>query len=127
LSGAAGARWTAAQHAFAVKAFYKNNNYSDAQRLFSRHFNINRSNSVPVAHAIKTWVKNFEETVGRSGTESTTLCSVIEHFRQEFMTNFTQGLELPPLQDPGCARVRKKLLNQPHKFVSFIRDFVGRG
>jgi hypothetical protein len=34
-------------------------------------------------------------------------CSFIEHFRQVFMTNFTQGHELPPLQDAGSARVKR--------------------
>jgi transposase len=56
-------QWTGAQRAFAIKAFYKNNDsYAAAQRLFRRHFQINHNNPVPSAHAIKTWVKSFEET-----------------------------------------------------------------
>jgi transposase len=56
-------QWTGVQRAFAVKAFYQNNdNYAAAQRLFRRHFQINSNNPVPSAHAIKTWIKNFEET-----------------------------------------------------------------
>jgi hypothetical protein len=33
-----------------------------AQRVFRNHFNISRNDPVPSAHAIKTWIKNFEET-----------------------------------------------------------------
>jgi len=54
---------TGAHRAFAVKAFYK---YSDsfviAQREFRRQFGIHRNRVVPSAHAIKTWVRNFEAT-----------------------------------------------------------------
>jgi len=56
-------QWSGAQRTFAIKAFYKSNdNYATAQRLFHWHFQINRNNPVPSAHAIKTRVKNFEET-----------------------------------------------------------------
>jgi len=55
--------WTGAQRAFAVKLFYKNNgSYVAAQREFFKKFGIHRNSKVPLAHAIKTWVKNFEET-----------------------------------------------------------------
>jgi transposase len=56
-------QWSGVERAFAIKAFYKNNdNYAAAQQLFRRHFQINCNNPVPSAHAIKTWIKNFEET-----------------------------------------------------------------
>jgi len=55
--------WTGAQRAFAVKAFYK---YGDrfviAQREFRRECGIHRNLAVPSAHAIKTWVQNFDAT-----------------------------------------------------------------
>ena len=55
--------WNGAHRAFAVKAYYKNNDsYVSAQRVFRNHFNIPRNDPVPSAHAIKTWIKNFEET-----------------------------------------------------------------
>jgi len=55
--------WTGAQRAFAVKSFYKNNDsYVAAQREFRKKFGIHRNSQVPSAHAIKTWVNNFEET-----------------------------------------------------------------
>jgi hypothetical protein len=41
--------WTGVQRAFAVKAFYKNGD-------------IHHNRAVPSAHAIKTWVQNFEAT-----------------------------------------------------------------
>ena len=56
--------WTGAQGAFAVKAFYKNgDSFLIAQREFRREFGIHRNRAVPSAHAIKTWVRNFEATV----------------------------------------------------------------
>jgi len=55
--------WTGAQRGFAVKSFYKNNDtYVAAQREFRKKFGIHRNNKVPSAHAINTWVNNFEET-----------------------------------------------------------------
>jgi transposase len=56
-------RWTGAQHAFAVKLFYKNNDgHVVSQREFRKKFGFHRNSKVPSAHAIKTWVNNFEET-----------------------------------------------------------------
>ena len=55
--------WTDAQRAFAVKSFNKNiDSYVAAQREFRKKFGIHRNSKVPSAHAIKTWVNNFEET-----------------------------------------------------------------
>jgi len=54
---------TGAQRAFTVNSFYKNNDsYVTAQREFHKKFGIHRNSKVPSAHAIKTWVNNFEET-----------------------------------------------------------------
>ena len=55
--------WASAHHAFAVKLYYKNyDSYVAAQREFHKKFGIHRNSKVPSAHAIKTWVNNFEET-----------------------------------------------------------------
>ena len=55
--------WTGAQRAFAVKSFYKNGeSFVMAQREFRREFGIHRNRAVPLAHAIKTWVRIFEAT-----------------------------------------------------------------
>ena len=48
-----------AQISFAVKAFSKNRN---TQREFLREFGTHWNCAVPLAHAIKTWVRNFEAT-----------------------------------------------------------------
>jgi transposase len=58
--------WTGAQRAFAVNAFYKNgDSFVIAQREFGREFGIHHNRAVPSAHAIKTWVRNFEATGSR--------------------------------------------------------------
>jgi hypothetical protein len=55
--------WTGAQHAFAVKAFYKNNDsFVITQREFQKEFGIHHDCAVPSAHGIKTWVQNIEAT-----------------------------------------------------------------
>ena len=55
--------WTGAKRAFAVKSFCKNNeSYVAAQHEFCKKFGIHRNSKLPSAHAIKTWVNNFEET-----------------------------------------------------------------
>jgi hypothetical protein len=53
--------WTGAQRAFALISFYTNDSYVAAQREFCKKFGIHRKNEVPSAHAVKTWVNNFEE------------------------------------------------------------------
>jgi sporulation-control protein spo0M len=54
--------WTRAQRVFAMKAFYQNGySFVITQREFRREFGINRNRAVPSAHAIKTWVRNFED------------------------------------------------------------------
>ena len=53
--------WTGAQHVFAVNAFYKNgDSFVIAQHVFRIEFGIHRNRAIPSAHAIKTWVQNFE-------------------------------------------------------------------
>ena len=55
--------WTGARGAFAVAVFYKNSDsFVIAQREFRREFGIHHNGAVPSAHAIKTWVRNFEAT-----------------------------------------------------------------
>jgi hypothetical protein len=55
--------WTGAQCGFAVKAFYKHGEcVVIVQYEFWRKFRIHRNHAVPSAHAIKTWVLNFEAT-----------------------------------------------------------------
>jgi hypothetical protein len=50
--------------AFAVKAFYKNgDSFVIAQHEFRSEFGVHRNCAVQSAHAIKTWVRNFEATV----------------------------------------------------------------
>jgi hypothetical protein len=53
--------WTGAQHAFAIKSFYKNNDsYIAAQSKFPKKIGIHQNSKVPSAHAIKMWVNNFK-------------------------------------------------------------------
>ena len=55
--------WSGAQRAFAVTSFYNNNDsYIAAQREFRKKFGIHGNGKVPSAHAIKTWMNNFEKT-----------------------------------------------------------------
>jgi hypothetical protein len=49
--------WTGAQHAFAVREFYKiGDSFVIAQHEFRREYRIFRNRAVPSARAIKTWV-----------------------------------------------------------------------
>ena len=55
-------QWNGQQHAFAIKMFYKNNDSLEGAQEFRRFFNLGRQVRVPSKQAIKTWIKNFEET-----------------------------------------------------------------
>jgi hypothetical protein len=69
--------WTGTQRVFALKAFYKNgDSFVIAQHEFRREFRIHRA--VPSAHAIKTWVQNFEatgSTLKKKGGSVKTVCT----------------------------------------------------
>jgi hypothetical protein len=71
--------WTGVQCIFSVKSFYKNNDsYVAAQHEFCKKFGIHRNSKVQSAHAIKTWVNNFEETgstVRKKGGSVKTVCT----------------------------------------------------
>jgi len=56
-------QWNGQQRAFAIKMFYKNNDSLEgAQTEFRRFLNLGRHGQVALKHAMKTWIKNFEET-----------------------------------------------------------------
>jgi transposase len=71
--------WTGARRAFAVKAFYKNNDsFVITQHEFRREFGIHRNRAVLSAHAIKTWVWNFQttgSTLEKKGGSVKTVCT----------------------------------------------------
>ena len=70
--------WTGAQHTFAVKTFYKICDIFVITKFeFRREFRIHRNCAVPSAHAIKTWVWNFEaigSTRKKKGGNVETVC-----------------------------------------------------
>jgi transposase len=56
-------QWSGPERAVAVSAYYRNgDNVIAAQRVFRRHYEIPPRGQVPSAHAIRMWVRNFEET-----------------------------------------------------------------
>jgi transposase len=56
-------QWSGQERAVAVSAYYRNgDSVIAAQRVFWRHYEIPPRCQVPSAHAIRTWVRNFEET-----------------------------------------------------------------
>jgi transposase len=56
-------QWSGPERAVAVSAYYQNgDSVIAAQRVFRRHYEIPPHGQVPSAHAIRTWVRNFEET-----------------------------------------------------------------
>jgi hypothetical protein len=60
------------------KMLYKNgDSFVIAQREFRREFGIYRNRAVPPAHAIKTWVQNFEATgtLNKKGGSVKTVCT----------------------------------------------------
>ena len=56
-------RWSVEHWAFAVEMCFKNDNFVVmTQRIFRRHFNIHRNDSVPGHNTVLLWVRNFRET-----------------------------------------------------------------
>jgi transposase len=56
-------QWSGPERAFAVSVYYRNgDSVIAAQRVFRHHYEIPPRGKVPSAHAIRTWVRNFEET-----------------------------------------------------------------
>ena len=55
--------WSVQHRAFAVETyFYNNHSVVVTQRIFRRHFNIHRNDSVPSRNTVLLWVRNFRET-----------------------------------------------------------------
>jgi hypothetical protein len=55
-------RWSVEHRAFAVETYLKNNDSVVTQRIFRRHFNIHRNDSVPSRSTVLLWVINVRET-----------------------------------------------------------------
>jgi transposase len=56
-------QWSGPERAVAVSADYRNgDSVIAAQRVFRRHCEIPPRGQVPSPHAIRTWVRNLEET-----------------------------------------------------------------
>jgi hypothetical protein len=56
-------RWSVEHRAFAVETYFKNNDSVVlTQRIFRRHLNIRRNDSVPRCNTLLLWVRNFRET-----------------------------------------------------------------
>jgi transposase len=55
-------RWSVEHGAFAVETYFKNDSVVVTQRIFRRHFNIYRNDSVPSRNTVLLWVRNFRET-----------------------------------------------------------------
>jgi hypothetical protein len=54
-------RWSLEHRAFAVETYFKNNDSVVTQRIFHRHFNIHRNDSVPSCNIVLLWVRNCRE------------------------------------------------------------------
>lgn len=56
-------RFTGQQHAFCIKAYYKNSDSCTiARRLFRSEFSLHDLNQCPSESVIRSWVKKFEST-----------------------------------------------------------------
>jgi len=56
-------RWSAEHRAFAVESYFQNNDsVVVTQRIFRRHLNIHRNDSVPSRNTVLLWVRNCRET-----------------------------------------------------------------
>jgi hypothetical protein len=63
-------RWSLDHRAFAVESYFKNDSVVVTQRIFRRHFNIHRNDSVPSRNTVLLWVRNFRETKDNGGLET---------------------------------------------------------
>jgi transposase len=55
-------RWSVERRALAVETYFKNDSVVVTQRIFRRHFNVHRNDSVPSRNTVLLWVRNFRET-----------------------------------------------------------------
>ena len=57
-------RWSVQHRAFAVETYFQNkDSVVVTQRIFRRHFNIHRNDSVPSRNTVLLWVRNCRKTV----------------------------------------------------------------
>jgi transposase len=66
-------QWSGPERAVAVSAYYRNgDSVIAAQRVFRCHYEIPPRGQISSAHAIRTWVRNFEETGSALGKKKPT-------------------------------------------------------
>ena len=58
-------RWSVEHRAFAVQTYFWNNDSVVTRRLFRRHFNFHRNDSVPSRNTVLLWVRNQRNSVCR--------------------------------------------------------------
>jgi len=96
------------------------------QRIFRRHFNIHRNDSVPSRNTVLLWVRNFEETASAAkikppGKEPSLRTSEnIERVRQAFVRNPRRSASRHAIalimSDRTVPRILHEDLNfHPHK------------
>ena len=124
-------RWSVQHRAFAVETCFKNNDsVVVTQRIFHRHFNIHRNDSVPSRNIALLWVRNCRKTASAAKTKplgrqpSLRTAENIERVRQAFVRNPRQSASrnIISLRMSDCmvGRILHEDLNiHPYKMVMF--------
>jgi hypothetical protein len=98
-----------------VKAFYKNGGSSViAQREFQREFGIHRNRAVPPAHAIRTWVRNFQatgSTLKKKGGSVKTVCTT------KNTAVVREAIERSPHRSAHCHSVSLRLSESSVRWI----------
>jgi hypothetical protein len=109
-------QWSGVQCAFPVKAYYKNGSVEAARRAFRRQFNIGRHGRVPSAHAINTWVRNFEETDPLHRRKVTVWCAVSSNGVGRYIIEDDGGLTTTVMSIQYAGMLENFIVHELHNF-----------
>jgi transposase len=121
--------WSVEHRALALETYFKNNDsVVVTQRIFRRHFNIHRNDSVPSRNTVLLWVRHFRETASvvkrkpPKRVPSLTTAEDIEKLRQAFVTSPRRSVSRNATALRTCDRAVRRILHEdfnsyPYKIV----------
>ena len=122
-------RWSVERRPFAVETYLKNKeSVVLTQRIFRRHFNIYRNDSVPSSNILLLWVRNFRETFAAKRKPQGREPSIrtpenIEWVREAFVRNLRRSASRNAITLRRPDRTVRHILREdfhPYKMVMVL-------
>jgi hypothetical protein len=119
-------RWSVEHQALALETYFKNNDsLVVTQRIFRRHFNIHRNDSVLRRNTVLLWVRHFRETASvvkrkpPKRVPSLRTAEDIEKLCQAFVTSPRRSVRRNSIALRTCDRAVRRIFNEDFNFYPY--------